>query len=95
MEFGVKMSDKILVSHNSWLNYMLINAGVQIPREKHGDLVFCLQGVSLSQTLSMEVQPGEFVPILNKSDNYWFTLSTIGCEPQNTYRNKEEIAALL
>ena len=48
MEFGVKMSDKIVMGHNGWLNYMLINVGVQIPREKHGDLVFGLQDVSLS-----------------------------------------------
>ena len=33
--------------------------------------------------VGLEVQPGEFVQILNESDNYWFALSTIGCEPQN------------
>ena len=54
----------------------------------------------------LDIEPGEFVQILNKSDNHWFTVSTIGCKPgvvniydsaskYVTHRNKEEIAALL
>ena len=59
-----------------------------------------------SQTLSMDIEPYEFVQILNKSDSHWFTVSTIGCKPgvvhvydsaskHTPHRTKEEIAALL
>jgi len=58
------------------------------------------------RTLSMDIEPSEFVQILNKSDYHWFTISTIGCKPgvvniydsaskHTVYRNKEEIAAIL
>lgn len=59
----------------------------------------------LSHTPYMDIEPGEFVQILNKSESYWFTISTIGRQPgvANVYDstckyitqyNKEEIAAL-
>jgi len=54
----------------------------------------------------MDIEPSEFVQILNKSDYHWFTISTVGCKPgvvniydsaskHTVYRNKEEIAAIL
>ena len=65
-----------------------------------------MQDVIKSRTLSMDIEPSEFVQILNKSDSHWFTVSTIGCKPgvvsvydsatkYTTHRNKEEIAVLL
>ena len=56
--------------------------------------------------LATDIQHGEFVQVLNKADNHWFTISTIGCEhgvvrvydsasPYVTSRNREEIAVLL
>ena len=58
------------------------------------------------RTLSMDVQTGEFVQILNMSQTHWINISTIGCRVSFikvydsggkyiTYRNKEEIASLL
>ena len=39
-----------------------------------------LQDVTMLQTLSMDVQQGEFVQILNVANSHWVTISTIGCE---------------
>ena len=75
-------------------------------RKQYGDIVSGLQDVVNSRTLSMDIESGEFVQILNKSDTHWFTISTIGCQQgvvnvfdsgskYVTQRNKEEIAALL
>ena len=32
------------------------------------------------QTLSMDVQPSEFVQVLNVANSHWVTISKIGCE---------------
>jgi len=59
-------------------------------------------GYHLSHTLYMDIEPGEFVQISNKSENHWFTISKIGCRPgvANVYdsackyiaqHNKEEL----
>ena len=74
--------------------------------KQYGESVLGLQDVIKSHTLSMDIEPNEFVHILNKSDGHWFTVSTIGCKPgvvnfydstakYTTHRNKEEIAVLL
>ena len=65
-----------------------------------------LQDVTMLQTLSMDVQQGEFVQILNVANSHWVTISTIGCEAGTvndmtvrkkhvSYRNKEQVASLL
>ena len=65
-----------------------------------------LQDVTMLQTLSMDVQPGEYVQILNMANSHWVTISTIGCEAGTvnvydsgekhiSYRNKEQVASLL
>ena len=75
-------------------------------REQYGSRVFGLQDVVKAKNLSMDVEPNEFVQILNKSDSHWFTISTIGRQPgvvnvfdsatkYTTKRNREEIAVLL
>ena len=75
-------------------------------RKQYRSRVSGLQDVVKAQNLSMDVEPNEFVQILNKPDSHWFTISTIGCQPgvvnvfdsatkYTTKRNREEIAALL
>ena len=75
-------------------------------RKQYGDKVSALQNTVKSRTLSMDIEPNEFVQILNKSDSHWFNVSTIGCKPgivqvynsaskHTPHRTKEEIAALL
>ena len=66
-----------------------------------------LQDVTMLQTLSMDVQQGEFVQILNVANSHWVTISTIGCEAGTvndmtvrgekriSYRNKEQVTSLL
>ena len=39
-----------------------------------------LQSPSLGEKFAMEPQAGEFVQVLNVSNNHWITISTIGCE---------------
>ena len=97
---------QILSDAERWLNDKLIDAGQKMLLKQYGDRVSGLQDVIKSRTLSMDIEPSEFVQILNKSDSHWFTVSTIGCKPgvvnvydsatkYTTHRNKEEIAALL
>ena len=102
---GLTVTDKkILDYHHKWLNDRLINASQQILRKQYG--ITGLQDVTMLQTLSMDVQPGEFVQILNVASSHWVTISTIGCKAGTvhvydsggkhmSYRNKEQIASLL
>ena len=62
---------------------------------------------ALGQTLAFTIQHGEFVQILNVSNNHWITISNIGCQSGhiNVYdsmgtncvppRTKEQVAAIL
>ena len=106
-EYSLTDGDRqILSDAERWLNDKLIDAGQKMLLKQYGDRVSGLQDVIKSRTLSMDIEPSEFVQILNKSDCHWFTVSTIGCKPgvvnvydsatkYTTQRNKEEIAALL
>ena len=106
-ELNLTDDERQILNHpQKWLNDSLITAGQNMLKKQYGDRVSGLQDVVKLRTLSMDIEPNEFVQILNKSDNHWFTISTIGCKPGvvNIYdsaskyitrRNKEEIAALL
>ena len=106
-EYSLTDDDRQILSNaERWLNDKLIDAGQKMLLKQYGDRVSGLQDVIKSRTLSMDIEPSEFVQILNKSDSHWFTVSTIGCKPgvvnvydsatkYTTHRNKEEIAALL
>ena len=105
-DLGLTVEDKqILRDPSAWLTDNLIDAGQILLRKQYGDRVSGLQDVVKARTLSMDVEPDEFIQILNKSDSHWFTISTIGCQPgvvnvfdsgskYTTDRNKE-ITALL
>ena len=66
-----------------------------------------LESVSLGQTLAFTIQRGEFVQVLNVSNNHWVTISNIGCKPGTvnvfdslpnnsvSSRTKEQIAAIV
>ena len=72
---------QILSDAERWLNDKLVDAGQKMLLKQYGDRVSGLQDVIKSRTLSMDIEPSEFVQILNKSDSHWFTVSTIGCKP--------------
>ena len=103
-EYSLTDGDRQIVSDaERWLNDKLIDAGQKMLLKQYGDRVSGLQDVIKSRTLLMDIEPSEFVQILNKSDCHWFTVSTIGCKPgvvnvydsatkYTTQRNKEEIA---
>jgi len=95
---------QILQCHRKWVNDRLINAAQQMLRKQYG--VPGLEDVSKGETLSMDVHKGEFIQILNVGKVHWVTVSTIDCNPgvikvydsggkYITYRNQEQIAALL
>ena len=76
-DLGLTEADKQILRHpERWLNDYLINAGQTMLRKQYGDTVSGLQDVVKSRTLSMDIESGEFVQFLNKSDTHWFTIST-------------------
>ena len=95
---------QILTTSTGWLDDTIIDAAQQLLRNQFGDIG--LLSVLLLRCLSVDIQQGEFVQVLNKSNNHWFTISTIGCKHgvvrvhdsasyYVTRRNRQEIAALL
>ena len=65
---GLSVTDKkILDYHHKWLNDHLINAAQQMLQKQYG--IAGLQDVTMLQTLSMDVQPGEF-GTKNKSHHF-------------------------
>ena len=66
-----------------------------------------LQDSALAETLSFDIQRGEFVQFINVSGSHWIAVSTIGCQPGvvNIYdsipscgvptRTKEQIVAII
>ena len=95
---------QILTNANGWLDDTIIDAAQQLLKNQFGDIG--LQSVLLLRCLSVDIQQGEFVQVLNKSNNHWFTISTIGCKHgvvrvydsasyYVTRCNREEITALL
>ena len=55
-------ADRQIVTHpNQWLNDRLINAGQTLLRKQYGDRICGLQDVTKSRTLSMDIEPSEFV----------------------------------
>ena len=83
----------------------LINT-TQLLLKKASPHVSGLQDVTRGLVLSFDVEPGEFIQILNNRRGHWFTVSTIGCPHPtvsvygNLYRSagtrlKSQIASLL
>ena len=70
-----------LIRNGQWLNDAIINAAQQLMKDdKYLLPVEGLQNPILGQTLSFEVQTGEFVQILHSGGNHWITISTVGTE---------------
>ena len=101
---GLNTDDKKVFETSAWLTDNIITAAQNLLAQHFG--TDGLQDVTLARTLSMAVKRRGFVQILNQSSSHWITVSTIGCQPAFvkvydsagkylTYRNKEEIAALL
>eukprot|EP00794_Sanderia_malayensis_P019327 gene19327-21251_t len=68
---------EILTSHDMWLNDLIINAAqhllhVQFPH------IGGFQDTICQRNLSMDIQNGEFIQILNKGGNHWITVTNIG-----------------
>ena len=76
-ELKLSFRDKeILLSSNAWLTDSIIDAAQTLL--KRATPVPGLQSVSCALTMTYDVQPGEFVQILNNGRGHWVTVSTIG-----------------
>ena len=77
----LKLNDgdrEVLLNPLGWLTDNLINAA-QLLLKKASPHVSGLQDVTRGLVLSFDVEPGEFVQILNNQRGHWLTVSTIGC----------------
>jgi hypothetical protein len=68
---------RIVNARNGWLNDNIIDACQYLLKEKHPHICG-LYSVNKQQDLSMDVQPFEFIQIINKDNIHWLTTSTIG-----------------
>ena len=76
-EFQLSSSDKkMLLSPTTWLTDSIIDATQTLL--KNPTPVPGLQSVCCGLTMTYNVQPGEFIPIVNDGCNHWATISTIG-----------------
>lgn len=77
-ELGLYSTDReTLLSPTGWLTDNIINAAQGLLK-KNPHVVSGLQNVSLGLTMNFDVEPGEFVQILNNGLGHWLTISTIG-----------------
>ncbi len=72
---------EILLSPTAWLTDSIIDAAQTLL--KNATPVPGLQSVSCALTMTYDVQPGEFVQILNNGHGHWATISTIGTAHPN------------
>ena len=105
-ELGLHPEDKVCLTKGKWLTDNIINAAQRLLKTTHFH-IGGLHDTLLGETLSFEIQHGEFVQILNVSQSHWITVSNVGCEKGvvNIYdsipscyvptRMKEQIAAIL
>jgi len=103
---GLHSADKVFLTKGKWLTDNIINAAQRLLKTTHSH-IGGLQDTLLGETLSFEIQHGEFVQILNVSQSHWITVSNVGCKKRvvNIYdsipscyvptRTKEQIAAIL
>ena len=79
-DLNLHQSDKeVLLSPTPWLTDSIINAAQQLLRKQYPHLPG-LQDVSLGLTMSFNVQRGEFLQILQTSQDHWLTVFTIGVQ---------------
>ena len=99
-------ADKLCPPNGKWATDNVINAAQRMLRMSYPH-IGGLQDTALAETLSFDIQRGEFVQVLNVSGCHWITVSTIGCRPGvvKIYdsipsccvpaRTKEQIAAII
>ena len=77
-ELGLLWEDKeILLCDSSWLNDRHINAAQRLLEAANPNLPG-FQNPLFGQTLSYDIEPGEFVQILHDGGGHWLTVSTVG-----------------
>ena len=76
-ELGLTTSDRNILLHpTAWLNDRIIDAAQKLIKILC-PAIFGLQTVSNCQTMGFDIQPDEFLQILNNG-NHWLTVSTVG-----------------
>ena len=77
-ELQLRNEDKdILCSSTEWLNDRLINAAQVLLKAVNSHLSG-FQNTLLGQSLSFDIEPGEFVQILHDDQGHWFAVSSVG-----------------
>ena len=75
-ELQLSPSDRdILFNSTAWLTDSIVDAAQKLLKKA------CpsgLQSVSCGLTMTYDVQPGEFIQVLNMGQGHWVTISTIG-----------------
>ncbi len=78
--FRLTQLDKhALLSPVGWITDTLIDASQQLLKQQFS-MLSGLECVDLGLVMSFNVQPGEFLQILNTSHHHWLTISTIGVQ---------------
>ena len=105
-KLGLDLDDKLCLNRGKWLTDKLINACQKMLQLSHPEMGG-LQDTVLAETLSFNIQQGEFVQVLNILGNHWLTVLTVGCQPGlvNIYdsirsisvptRTKEQISTIM
>ena len=76
-ELQLSPSDRdILFNSTAWLTDSIVDAAQKLL--KKACPVSGLQSVSCGLTMTYDVQPGEFIQVLNTGQGHWVTISTIG-----------------
>jgi len=76
-ELQLSPSDRdILFNSTAWLTDSIFDAAQKLL--KKACPVSGLQSVSCGLTMTYDVQPGEFIQVLNTGQGHWVTISTIG-----------------
>ena len=70
---------ELVLSHSGWLTDKIITAA-QMLILQHFPKVSGLQPPTLQKVFAFHVHCGEFVQIINISNNHWCVVSTVGCD---------------
>lgn len=83
--FHLTQLDKdALLSPVGWITDSLIDAAQQLLKQQF-PMLPGLECVDLGLIMNFNVQPGEFLQILNTSHYHWLTISTIGVQHPGVY----------
>ena len=105
-EIDLLYKEQKIISDGDWLTDRIIDAVQNVLRLAHPH-IGGLQSTILGETLTFDIQRGNFVQVLNVSRSHWITISNIGCEPETIAiydslgsgsvpaRTSEQIAAIV